>query len=108
MATVDAIGRSPASLAASHVLDAEIDASVMGAPEFPEGTVFVPEELAGDERIREYHADGRPVAVVRDDGGVDLLRPSRVRPEAILIALIGAAVVIWILSRRAPSQSLTA
>lgn len=99
MATVDAVRRSPASLAASHSLDAEIEASLSGSARYPDGTVFVPEDLARPELVEEYRAGGSPVAVVSEDGTVEFLRPSLLRPETIAIGLIVAAAVLWAISR---------
>jgi hypothetical protein len=99
MATVDAVMRSPGSLAASHALDAEIEASLAGEPTRPDGTVFLPEDLAESWLVEEYRASGSHVAIVSEDGGIELLRPSRFRPEAIVIGLVLAAAVVWAISR---------
>jgi hypothetical protein len=99
MATVDATWRSPASFAASHSLDAEIEASLAGSTRYPDGTVFVPEDLADDVLVKEYRSGGSTVAVVSDDGTIALLGPNLARAETIAIGLILAGLVLWAMSR---------
>jgi hypothetical protein len=98
MATIDAPRRSSASLATSRSLDADVELSLSRSPAYPEGTVFVPLDLAEPRLIQEYRSRGLPVAIVHGDGQVDLLRP-RVRTETIVIALLAAAAIVWLSSR---------
>lgn len=102
MATVDRVWRSPASTAASRALDADIEASLKGRELHPDGTVFIPEELATPETVEGYRREGSHVAVVSETGSVDLLSP-RLRPEEklIIVALAIAAAVIWATRSRA-------
>ena len=69
MATIGRSTRSKAQLAASRLLDAEIDATVEGRePRFPNWTAFVPSDLATPESIRRHHAEGHPVVIVDEHG----------------------------------------
>jgi hypothetical protein len=95
MATVDRVWRSPAPTAASRALDADIEASLKGRELHPDGTVFIPEELATPETVESYRREGSHVAVVSEKGSVHLLSP-RLRPEEkLIIAALLAAAVIW-------------
>jgi hypothetical protein len=103
MATLDRAWRSPASAATSLALDAEIEASVIDRPAYPQGTVFVPSDLAGAEFVAEYVRARKPVAIVHDNGRVELRRP---RPRRALIAgLVIAGLVFWVLTRRRPAPA---
>src|SRR5579859_4641403 len=99
MATVDGTARTAASDAASLVLDREIEASLRGETSYPNGTVFVPEDLAGEAVVGAYRAAGSPVAVVRENGSVDFLPASSLKTERIVLGLLVAGVVYWLLSR---------
>ncbi len=96
MATVDRVWRSPASAAASRALDADVEASLHGRERHPDGTVFIPEELATSDIVEPYRREGSHVAVVLEDGSIDLLRP-RLQPEEKLaiVAVAVAVAVLW-------------
>jgi hypothetical protein len=69
MATTGTSKRSAAGLAASHVMDREIDAIVAGGESrFPDETTFVGADIVTDEMIRECHAEGSAVVVVDEHG----------------------------------------
>ena len=100
MATVDRIWQSPASAAASRAVDADIEASVDGRELHPDGTVFIPEDLATPQMIETYRRDGSHVAVVSETGSIRLLRP-RLRPEEkLIIAALAAAALLWLTRSR--------
>lgn len=102
MATVDRVWRSPALVAASRALDADIQASLHGRELHPEGTVFVPAELATPDIVEPYRREGSHVAIVSEDGSIDLVRP-RLKPEEklVIVALAVAAAVLWATRSRA-------
>lgn len=99
MATLDAPLGSLSSLAASRLLDDEIEASIAGSPMYPDGTVFVPEDLADEALIAGLRESGSPVAVVSKDERVTLLRRRRDDTEMILLGLALAGLVLWATSR---------
>ena len=69
MATVGSAKRSAAALAASRVMDIEIDVHVAGGESrFPDGTTFVGADIATDEMVRECHAEGSAVVIVDEHG----------------------------------------
>lgn len=104
MATVDRVWRSPAAAAASRALDADIDASLQDRELHPDGTVFIPDDLATPAVVEGYRRDGAHVAIVSDTGSIALLRP-RLKPEEklILIVLAVAAAVLWASRSRMPA-----
>lgn len=69
MATVGTSTRSAAALAASRVMDAEIEAVIAGGESrFPDRTTFIGSDLVTDHRIRECHAEGSAVVIVDEHG----------------------------------------
>ena len=69
MATVGTAKRSAAAIAASRVMDAEIDVHIAGGESrFPYGTTFVGADIATDDLVRERHAEGRAVVIVDEHG----------------------------------------
>jgi hypothetical protein len=96
MATVDRVWRSPASVAASRALDTDIEASLEGRELHPDGTVFIPEDLARPEIVERYRREGSHVALVSEAGSIDLLRPRLSSEEKLLIVAVAiAAAVLW-------------
>ena len=100
MATLDRVWRSPASAAASRALDADIDASLDGRELHPDGTVFIPEDVATPQMIETYRRDGSHVAVVSEGGSIQLLRPRRRSEEKFVIAVVVAAILLWLARSR--------
>jgi hypothetical protein len=69
MASIGTSKRSAAAIAASRVMDAEIDAIVAGGESrFPDETMFVGADIVTDEMIRECHAEGSAVVIVDEHG----------------------------------------
>lgn len=69
MAAVGSTTRSPAALAASRVMDTEIDVVIAGGESrFPDGTAFVASDLVTDEMIGRHHAEGSAVVIVDEHG----------------------------------------
>jgi sensor domain CHASE-containing protein len=102
MATVDRVWRSPAAVAASRVLDEDVEASLEGSGMHPDGTVFIPEELATPDVVEGYRRDGSHVAIVSDVGSIELLRPRlRTEEKLIILALVATALLLWITRSRA-------
>lgn len=103
MATLDRPALPDATRAAAAVLDSEIAGSLEGYTRFPNGTAFVPRDLADPFVLEMYRRTGVPVAIIADDGSVELLQPPSVldRESARLALLaLGAALVFLLLSRR--------
>jgi hypothetical protein len=74
MATMRASRRSAASLAASRVCKAFIDADLAGEElPFPNGSSVFSSDLVTDEKIREAHAHGRSVVIVDEHENVTVL-----------------------------------
>jgi hypothetical protein len=103
MATVDRVWRSPAAAAVSRALDAEVEASLDGRDLHPDGTVFIPADLATPDVVESYRREGSHVAIVSETGSIMLLRP-RLKSEEklILVALAVAAAVLWASRSRVP------
>jgi hypothetical protein len=99
MATVDRTWRSPASLAASLALDTDIEASLSGEDLHPDGTVFLPEDLATPGAVESYRRAGSHVAIVSEAGSITLLRPRLTTQQKLLIGL-AAALLLWIARSR--------
>jgi hypothetical protein len=95
MATVDRVWRLPAA-AASRALDADIEASLAGHKTHPDGTVFIPKELATPDVVESYRREGSHVAIVSAGSRIELLRP-RMKPDErlLLLCLAIAAAVLW-------------
>jgi hypothetical protein len=69
MATVGTTRRSAAAIAASRVMDAEIERHIAGGESrFPDETTFVGADIASDEMVRECHAEGSAVVIVDEHG----------------------------------------
>ncbi len=69
MAATGTSKRSAAAIAASRVMDREIDVIIAGGESrYPDFTTFVGADLATDELIRERHAEGRAVVIVDEHG----------------------------------------
>jgi hypothetical protein len=102
MATLDRPAPPDSARAAAAVLESEIAASLEGETTFPDGTAFVPRDLADPFMLEVYRREGTPVAIVADDGSVELLRQSPLEREDVKLALLalGAAIVLLLLSRR--------
>jgi hypothetical protein len=103
MATVDRIWHSPASAAASRVLDADIEASLQGRKLHPDGTVFVPEDLATPETVEAYRREGSHVAIVSETGSVELRKPRLTQEEKLIIVALVAAALVWLTRSRVPA-----
>ena len=74
MATVRASRRSLAQMAASRVMDADIDRILAGDKgRFPSFSVFVGSDLVTDKLIREGHAEGKAVVIVDEHENVRVL-----------------------------------
>jgi hypothetical protein len=98
MATVDRVWRSPAAAAASRALDADIEASLRGRTTHPDGTVFIPEELATPDVVEGYRREGSHVAIVSASSEIEVLRP-RLRPEEKLLLCAAVATVVFLAVR---------
>ncbi len=104
MATVDRVWRSPAAAAASRALDTDIEASLDGRELHPDGTVFIPDDLATPDVIESYRREGSHVAVVSEAGSIKLLRPRlKAEDKLILVVLAVAAAVLWASRSRVPA-----
>jgi hypothetical protein len=104
MATVDRVRRSPAAIAASRALDADIEASLEGREPHPDGTVFIPQDLASTELIESYRREGSFVAVVSETDAIDLHRPRlKTDEKLVLTALLSAALLFWLTRPRVPA-----
>lgn len=69
MATTSTSKRSAAGIAASRVMDAEIDVILAGGESrFPDKMAFIGADIVTDERIREHHAEGAAVLIVDEHG----------------------------------------
>lgn len=69
MATTSASKRSAAGIAASRVMDAEIDVILAGGESrFPDKMAFVGADIVTDAMIQEHHAEGAAVLIVDEHG----------------------------------------
>jgi hypothetical protein len=103
MATVDRVWRSPATAAASRALDTDIEASLAGHKTHPDGTVFIPKELATPDVVESYRREGSHVAIVSASSEIELLRPRLRTDEKLLLCLAVAAAVFWAARARIPA-----
>ena len=103
MATVDRVWRSPAAVAASAALDRDIEASLSGHDLHPDGTVYIPRDLATRDAVESYRRDGSHVAIVSETGSIDLLRPRLRTDEKLLLIALVAAALLWAIRSRVPA-----
>lgn len=101
MATIDRPTPTGGARRTAAVLDAEIAASIDGEPTYPDGTAFVPRDLADPFLLEGYRRSRTPVAIISEDGSVELVRPRWLGPEELRLGvLIAALAIVFLLIRR--------
>jgi hypothetical protein len=104
MATVDRIWRSPAANAASRALDRDIEASLEGRDLHPDGTAFIPEDLATPDVVESHRRDGSHVAIVSETGAIKLIRPRLKTEEKLIFVVVAVAgALLWAARARVPA-----
>ncbi len=88
---------SSAFEAASRALDHAISTAVEHAPSHASGTTFIPADLVGSGRFREYRRLG-PVSIIDSNGNETRL--SQDRTIEFWIATIAIGAIVWALARR--------
>lgn len=102
MATAETANVATADERAWELFFDALDADSESAARIPPGAAILAADAANrEDLVHRYHADGRSVVLVHEDGRTEILRPSQLEKRLIVGGLI--LLVVW-LALRGPQR----